>query len=115
MSISRTRARALLATLAGCALLCSAARPLADQSASGIQLAEVRASATAPRTEALEVRGLWVLRSSLASSQSIANLVRSARASGFNTLFVQVRGRGEAFYRSRIDPRADELTPQPAS
>jgi uncharacterized lipoprotein YddW (UPF0748 family) len=60
-----------------------------------------------------EVRGLWVLRSSLSSPQSIAALVRSARASGFNTLFVQVRGRGEAYYASRIEPRATELAGQP--
>ncbi len=61
------------------------------------------------------MRGLWVLRSSLVSPQSIAGLVRTARASGFNTLFVQVRGRGEAFYQSAIDPRADELAAQPLS
>jgi uncharacterized lipoprotein YddW (UPF0748 family) len=61
-----------------------------------------------------EVRGLWVLRSSLSSPASIASLVRAAGSNGFNALFVQVRGRGEAFYESSIDPRATELDGQPA-
>lgn len=61
------------------------------------------------------MRGLWVLRSSLVSPQSIAAVVRTARASGFNAVFVQVRGRGEAFYPSSVDPRAGELAAQPSS
>lgn len=62
-----------------------------------------------------EVRGLWVLRSSLTSPQRIAELVRTAAAGGYNTLLVQVRGRGDAFYDSAIDPRATDLSTQPAS
>jgi uncharacterized lipoprotein YddW (UPF0748 family) len=60
----------------------------------------------------LEMRAMWVPRTALTSPDSIATLVRSAQASGFNALFVQVRGRGEAFYRSRIEPRATELDRQ---
>src|SRR5579872_6535259 len=62
-----------------------------------------------------EVRGLWVLRTSLTSPGSIENVVRTAQANGFNTLLVQVRGRGEAYYQSAIEPRAMELDGQPAS
>jgi uncharacterized lipoprotein YddW (UPF0748 family) len=62
-----------------------------------------------------EMRGLWVLRSSLASPEAIATLVRSARGSGFNTLFVQVRARGDALYAGGVEPRASELARQPAS
>jgi uncharacterized lipoprotein YddW (UPF0748 family) len=68
----------------------------------------------AARPAADEVRGLWVLRSSLGSPQSIAAMVRAARDAGFNTLLVQVRGRGEAHYKSAIEPRASELDGQPA-
>jgi uncharacterized lipoprotein YddW (UPF0748 family) len=60
-----------------------------------------------------EVRALWVLRSSVASAESIAALVRSAKRHGFNTLFVQVRGRGDAYYLGGPEPRAAELTRQP--
>jgi uncharacterized lipoprotein YddW (UPF0748 family) len=40
--------------------------------------------------------------------------VQSARASGFNTLLVQVRGRGDAYFASAVEPRADSLAGQPA-
>lgn len=62
-----------------------------------------------------EVRGLWVLRTSLTSHESIAAMIRSAHANGFNTLFVQVRGRGDAYYASSLEPRAAELSTQPAA
>src|SRR4051794_32968608 len=56
------------------------------------------ASSPSPEPESVsEVRALWVLRSSLASPASIAALVQSARDHGFNTLLVQVRGRGDAY------------------
>ena len=35
-------------------------------------------------------------------------------AGGFNALFVQVRGRGDALYRSAIAPRSEVLRGQPA-
>jgi uncharacterized lipoprotein YddW (UPF0748 family) len=62
-----------------------------------------------------EVRALWVLRSSLTSPASISSLVRTAHDQGFNTLLVQVRGRGDAYYRSSIEPRAADLSSEPAS
>jgi uncharacterized lipoprotein YddW (UPF0748 family) len=61
-----------------------------------------------------EVRALWVLRTSLGSPDNIAALVRSARAHGFNTLLVQVRGRGDAYFNHGIEPRAADLLHQPA-
>jgi uncharacterized lipoprotein YddW (UPF0748 family) len=65
--------------------------------------------------DAPEVRALWVTRSSLVSPESVAAMVRSAAASGFNTLLVQVRGRGDAYFTSRVEPRADALAGQPMS
>src|SRR5579859_5621693 len=62
-----------------------------------------------------ETRALWVLRSSLTSPASITTLVRTARDQGFNTLLVQVRGRGDAYYTSSLEPRAADLSHQPAS
>ncbi|MGH9310038.1 MAG: glycoside hydrolase family 10 protein, partial [Vicinamibacterales bacterium] len=61
------------------------------------------------------MRALWVLRSSLASPESITTLVRSAQRHGFNALFVQVRGRGDAYYTGTLEPRAAELARQPAT
>src|SRR3982750_915813 len=62
-----------------------------------------------------EVRALWVLRTSLTSPASITALVQSARDHGFNTLLVQVRGRGDAYYNDSIEPRGADLQRQPAS
>src|SRR3989442_7123415 len=61
-----------------------------------------------------EVRALWVVRNTLTSPEKIHNMVERASAAGFNTLIVQVRGRGDAYYRSRWEPRAIELKDQPA-
>jgi uncharacterized lipoprotein YddW (UPF0748 family) len=58
---------------------------------------------------------MWVVRTSLASPASVARLVAQARANNFNALFVQVRGRGDAYYRSAIEPRATSLAGQPSS
>jgi uncharacterized lipoprotein YddW (UPF0748 family) len=62
-----------------------------------------------------ETRALWVLRTSLTAPASITTLVRTAREQGFNTLLVQVRGRGDAYYASALEPRAADLSHQPAS
>jgi uncharacterized lipoprotein YddW (UPF0748 family) len=42
-------------------------------------------------------------------------MVRRAKEAGFNTLIVQVRGRGDAYYTSRWEPRAEELKETPAT
>src|SRR5690242_10415363 len=52
-----------------------------------------------------DVRALWVVRTTMTSPDAIARMVDSASASGFNTLIVQVRGRGDAYYASGLDPR----------
>jgi uncharacterized lipoprotein YddW (UPF0748 family) len=65
-----------------------------------------------PESTSSETRALWVQRGSLATPQSIATLIKSARDHGFNTLLVQVRGRGDAYYLGGIEPRATELLRQ---
>lgn len=62
-----------------------------------------------------EIRALWVLRTSLTTPERIATLVRHARDNGFNTLFVQVRGRGDAYYRHALEPIPADLLRQPAA
>jgi uncharacterized lipoprotein YddW (UPF0748 family) len=60
-----------------------------------------------------EVRALWVQRGTLASASSIIAAVDMAKNGGFNTLIVQVRGRGDAYYDSRHEPRPALLANQP--
>jgi uncharacterized lipoprotein YddW (UPF0748 family) len=70
-----------------------------------------QAFATAPPNE---VRALWVVRTTMTSPDKIRTMVEKAFVNGFNTLIVQVRGRGDSYYRSRREPRAMELKDQPA-
>ena len=60
-----------------------------------------------------EVRALWVTHTSLDSPAAVRALVGQAAASGFNTLFVQVRARGDALYRSMLEPPPEFLRDQP--
>ena len=71
--------------------------------------------APAHATREAEVRGLWVVRTSLDSPAAVAAMVGAAAEGGINALFVQVRGRGDAYYTSAIEPRGALLARQPAS
>src|SRR5215213_1433569 len=68
-----------------------------------------------PLVAAQEVRALWVVRTTLTSPEKIRQLVDSAADNGFNTLIVQIRGRGDAYYKSRVEPRAIDSKDQPPS
>jgi uncharacterized lipoprotein YddW (UPF0748 family) len=67
---------------------------------------------TRPRYEG---RGIWIVRNRLTSPVAIDSIVNACADANFNTLFVQVRGRGTAFYKSATEPRALELAGQPES
>ena len=61
-----------------------------------------------------EVRALWVVRTTLTSPAAIETMVAAAKNGGFNTLLVQVRGRGDAYFQLGIEPRPASLAAQPA-
>jgi uncharacterized lipoprotein YddW (UPF0748 family) len=61
-----------------------------------------------------EVRALWVVRTSLTSPQAIDDMVVAAKQSGFNTLLVQVRGRGDSYFLGGVEPRPAALAAQPS-
>lgn len=81
------------------------------------QRAELQSSKAMPTPEIPpnEVRALWVVRHTMTSPQAVKDMVTRAKANGFTDLIVQVRGRGDAYYNSRVEPRADELAGQPAN
>ena len=60
-----------------------------------------------------EVRALWVVRYALSRPEAVRAMVAEAAGSGFNTLLVQVRGRGDALYASSLEPRAELLANAP--
>ncbi len=59
-----------------------------------------------------EVRALWVVRTTLTHPDSIRAMVDRAYRAGFNTLIVQVRGRGDAYYLSRWEARPEAVLSQ---
>lgn len=60
-----------------------------------------------------EVRALWVVRTTLSSPPAIATMVAAAKAGGFNTLLVQIRGRGDSYFQHGLEPRPSVLAAQP--
>ncbi len=60
-----------------------------------------------------EVRGLWVVRYSMTTAESVRLAVERAAAAGFNMLLVQVRGRGDAVHASTLEPRLGALERAP--
>lgn len=56
-----------------------------------------------------EVRALWVVRDAITTPESVSRLVDFAVQTRFHILFVQVRGRGDTYYHSTIDPPSTSL------
>lgn len=54
-------------------------------------------------------RGLWVVRHEITTPESIDSLLAIALHYQFTDLFIQVRGRGDAYYNSTYEPKAEEL------
>jgi len=87
--------------------------PLAAAAVAGsLALAPIRSGASVP-APAEEMRGIWVVCYSLNSPQAVRNVVHEAKIHHFNTLFVQVRSRGDAWYASELEPRARGLASAP--
>ena len=51
-----------------------------------------------------EVRGLWVVRDTITTEAQVVSVVDFAEDHGCNVLFVQIRGRGDSYYRSATAP-----------
>ena len=56
-----------------------------------------------------EIRAAWVVRSSLNSKKDVDRAVDYAVRARFQLLFVQVRGRADAYYRSSLEPEGPTL------
>jgi uncharacterized lipoprotein YddW (UPF0748 family) len=61
-----------------------------------------------------EARAIWVVRFDMTTPQDIQRVVDTAVKYHFNAIFVQVRGRGDAYYLNGLEPRAESLEKQPA-
>jgi uncharacterized lipoprotein YddW (UPF0748 family) len=111
MRLLSQRTRRLAACLALFGLCVSASAPFARPAS-----AQPAPEALVPDSEGTpEMRGLWVVRDGLTSRAEIKKIVATALANNFNALFVQARGRGDAWYDSPHEPRAESLTGTPRS
>jgi uncharacterized lipoprotein YddW (UPF0748 family) len=73
-----------------------------------------------PPSPKYEVRAVWIATvggldwpestNKTEQQQSLREMVAQVKAANFNTIFFQVRGRGDAMYRSKYEPWARSLT-----
>ncbi len=56
------------------------------------------------------VRGVWIIRFQMTRPEKIDRFLEKAGRLGITDLFVQIRGRGDAYYASRYEPRAETLS-----
>src|SRR3989442_9192256 len=54
-------------------------------------------------------RALWVVRDKITTKSAIDDLMADATTRGIHDVVVQIRGRGDAYYDSRLEPRAETL------
>ena len=59
----------------------------------------------------LETRCLWVVRESMYNEKMISDALVYAYQTGYDIVFVQVRGRGYSFYNSDIVPKHPKIDP----
>ena len=55
------------------------------------------------------IRGIWVTRWEYRTTEDVTSLMSRAAGYGMTDVFFQVRGRGDAFYRSNLEPWGEEL------
>jgi uncharacterized lipoprotein YddW (UPF0748 family) len=79
----------------------------------GLLSGTLGAGSEKPATD--EVRALWVRSGSLSTPAAVAAMVATAKQGRFNTLLVQVRARGDAYFNGGLEPRATVLATQPDS
>lgn len=64
----------------------------------------------ARRTSTEEVRAVWVTRYDYRTALDVSSIIVNCAKAGMTDVFFQVRGNGTAFYPSRVEPWAFELT-----
>ncbi|HXG47184.1 MAG TPA: family 10 glycosylhydrolase, partial [Methylomirabilota bacterium] len=66
-----------------------------------------------PTAAGQEFRALWVdaFHAGFRTPAEVTQLLADARAGHFNAVIVEVRKRGDAYYDSRFEPRATDISP----
>ena len=96
----------------GCLLACGAG----CTTEAPLQVREAMQAPTSPNSRFSvpkadrEVRGVWVTRWSYRSEADLDAILDDVASAGLTHVFLQVRGRWDAFYRSDLEPWAAELS-----
>ncbi len=56
-------------------------------------------------------KALWVVRDKITTPEAVDDLIEASATRGIFDLVVQVRGRGDAYYDSALEPRAESVAP----
>jgi len=80
------------------------------ENASGVDSLAFTTQPLAEGDSLTETRALWVSRFEYASREDLVRIMAQAGEAGFNLVYLQVRGRADAFYRSAHEPWAANLT-----
>src|SRR4030042_748554 len=56
-----------------------------------------------------EFRAVWITHNSLKSPEDITAIVKNLQDYNFNAMILQVRGNGDCFFESKVEPWAEEL------
>src|SRR6266550_7234990 len=88
-------------------------RPVEDGSPrAGARSRSSHARRTSTRPETLWLdKAIWVVRDKITSKSAIDDLMADATTRGIHDVVAQVRGRGDAYFRSSLEPRAEGLKP----
>ena len=57
----------------------------------------------------IDTKCLWISRESMINEKTIESALLFAHESGFDKVFLQIRGRGDAFYNSTIVPQNNSI------
>ena len=71
---------------------------------------ETRAERLSSRVLEQDLFGLWVTRWDFQSAEDVRTIVSDAQKAGVTDIFWQVRGQGDAYYRSPFEPWGEDLT-----
>ncbi len=61
------------------------------------------------RANEFYTKALWIVRDHVTNKSSIDEIIQFAETNDYNVLFVQIRGRGDAYYSSKLVPRTHLL------
>lgn len=113
MCTQRPAMRSGYLTLSVALLAVACASPPGDEPGDAASSTDAATAADAPLDAAEptgELRGVWITRFAYSSQAGLEAIIDRAAAAHMNAVFVQIRGDGDAYYRSAHEPWARRLS-----